>query len=417
MFWVVFAVIIILLYSLDFYVFQGVKVLFSSSAPFLIPFVSLVYWSVSILLPLLFFYHMYQGRQTHHLTSFGVFLGNLWMIFIISKIVFVIFIFGEDIYRITHGLVNNIRSKNLSIVESETRFIPSRRKFISQVAVGVAAVPFLSLIYGIFKGRYNYKIHKHELSFKDLPDAFDGFTITQISDVHAGSFDDREGVIKGLEMIQELKSDMLVFTGDLVNTFAHEFDPWIEDFKKLRAPFGQYSILGNHDYGEYAEWESHQEMLENFNRTIEHHNTIGFKLLTDDSVKIEKDGQHIQLLGVHNWGKGFGERGNLSKALNKVDSSDFKILMSHDPTHWENQVKTHENHIHLTLSGHTHGMQMGVELPGFKWSPVQYRYPKWAGLYEENDRFLYINRGFGVLGFRGRAGIWPEITQITLRKV
>ncbi|NOT36674.1 MAG: metallophosphoesterase [Saprospiraceae bacterium] len=416
MFWVIFSIILLMLFSLDYYVYQGVRVLFSSYSPMYFKLSSTIYWIVCLSLPLLFFYYMFQGRQTHQLTSFGVFLGNLWLVFLITKIVFFLFLFGEDIYRLLYGSINNITNNNISTAEDNIQFLPSRRKFVSQVALGVAAVPFLSLIYGIFKGRYDYKIHKHDLAFKDLPEAFDGFTITQISDVHCGSFDEREGVIKGLDLIHQLKSDLIVFTGDLVNTFSHEFDPWIEDFKKLKAPYGQYSILGNHDYGEYAEWANAQEQNENFEKIKNHHSTIGFKLLEDASVKINKDGQYIQLLGVHNWGKGFGERGNVNKALNDVIDSDFKILLSHDPTHWEHQVKNMNQHIHLTLSGHTHGMQMGVELPGFRWSPVQYRYPKWAGLYEENDKFLYINRGFGVLGFRGRAGIWPEITQITLRR-
>lgn len=421
MFWIAFIIIISLLFVLDFYVYQGVKVLFSGFNPVLFQSVTLLFWIISICLPILFFYFMYQGRATHQLSSFGVLMGNLWLVFFITKLVFVIFLFGEDIGRIVSILYNKLTGANSilddsTLSDSTTNFLPSRRKFVSQLALGVAAIPFGSLIYGIFAGRYNYKIHREELTFKDLPEAFDGFTITQISDVHAGSFSDREGVIKGLDLIHQLKSDIIVFTGDLVNTFSHEFDPWIDDFKKLQAKYGQYSILGNHDYGEYAEWNSQEEMRDNFAKIKEHHKTIGFKLLLDDSFKIEKEGQYIQLLGVENWGKGFGERGNLRKALSQVQQDDFKILLSHDPTHWEHQVKSFDQHIHLTLSGHTHGMQMGVELPGFRWSPVQYRYPKWAGMYEENNKYLYINRGFGVLGFRGRAGIWPEVTQITLRR-
>ena len=217
-------------------------------------------------------------------------------------------------------------------------------------------------------------------------------------------------------MIKSLNADLIVFTGDLVNTFASEFDPWVADFKTLKAPYGQFSILGNHDYGEYTQWETEEAKQQNFEAVKAHHAKIDFKLLLDESVKIEKNGQSLRLLGVENWGVGFGKRGNLEKALHQVNASDFKILLSHDPTHWENEVKMHPQHIHLTLSGHTHGMQMGIEIPGFKWSPIQYRYPKWAGQYEEAGRNLYINRGFGVLGFRGRVGIWPEITEITLKK-
>ncbi|HEX5625756.1 MAG TPA: metallophosphoesterase, partial [Saprospiraceae bacterium] len=287
---------------------------------------------------------------------------------------------------------------------------------VMQGAFALAALPLISLTYGMIKGRYQYKIHKQQLFFKDLPEAFDGFTITQISDVHSGSFDDREGVLKGLEMIQSLNSDLIVFTGDLVNTYASEFDPWVADFASLKAPFGKYSILGNHDYGDYAKWANLEDKQKNFESLIDHHRNMGFRLMMDEAEHIEKDGATISLMGVENWGLGFGKRGKLHKALETVRPDAFKILLSHDPTHWENEVKSHDRHIHLTMSGHTHGMQMGIEIPGFKWSPIQYRYPKWAGVYQENDRYLYINRGFGVLGFRGRVGIWPEITQIELKR-
>ncbi|MEP7196327.1 MAG: metallophosphoesterase [Saprospiraceae bacterium] len=408
-------IVILFLLGIDLYVFQGVKVLITDlSSGRLLIFLKYLYWTLSITIPVIFFYSVIHGRTTHQISGFGIGLGNFWLVLLVTKLVFLLFLFGEDIYRISMGIYNRI-SENYVSTESNT-YIPSRRKFISQVAIGVAALPFASLIYGIVLGRYNYKIHKVVMHFKDLPDAFDGFTITQVSDIHSGSFDGREGVIKGIRMIQELKSDLLVFTGDLVNTFSEEFDPWIDDFKTLTAKYGQYSILGNHDYGDYTEWKSLEEKEANFIRTKGHHQSMGFKLMLDESERIEKDGQYIQLLGVENWGKGFGERGNLAKAISKTEHNDFKILMSHDPTHWEFQVKDYPIPIHLTLSGHTHGMQMGVELPGFRWSPAQYRYPKWAGLYEEKNSKLYINRGFGVLGFRGRAGIWPEITQIELRK-
>jgi len=368
------------------------------------------------MIPVFFTYFMAKNRFQHQMPSFGVLIGNFWIILFVSKLVFLVFLFMEDGYRVLEFFARKLGGSSSSETQADTVSVASRRKFISQVALGVASLPFASLIYGVLAGRFNYKIHRLTLSFPDLPEAFDGFRITQISDVHSGSFDQRDGVLKGLEMIRDLKSDLLVFTGDLVNTFSEEFDPWIGDFSTLRAPYGQFSVLGNHDYGEYAEWRSLDEKRKNFERIKSHHDAIGFRLLLDESVRIEKDGQFLRLMGVENWGRGFGERGNLPKAMAEVQEGDFKILLSHDPTHWEYQVKHHPHTVHLTLSGHTHGMQMGVEIPGFRWSPAQYRYPKWAGLYEENGRHLYINRGFGVLGFRGRAGIWPEITQIELRK-
>ncbi len=375
------------------------------------------YWIVSLSLPVIFLSFIYIGRETHQVSKIGIVFGNFMLILLITKLVLVIILLSEDIVRLFQGLYNWSLKNYTSASTEQIGFIPSRRKFVSQIALGLAALPFGSLLYGIVAGRYNYKIHNLVLQFKDLPDAFDNFTITQISDIHSGSFDGRDGVIKGLDLIKGLNSDLLLFTGDLVNTFSQEFDPWIEDFKSLDAKFGKYSVLGNHDYGRYAEWKNPMDMEANFERIKAHHGAMGFKLLLDESVKIEKDGQYIQILGVENWGKGFGEVGDINKALQNVNTSDFKILLSHDPTHWEFVVKKHPSLVHLTLSGHTHGMQMGIEIPGFRWSPVQYRYPKWAGHYDEMGRNLYINRGFGVLGFRGRAGIWPEITQITLQKV
>ncbi|MFZ1424167.1 MAG: metallophosphoesterase [Saprospiraceae bacterium] len=412
-----FIIIFILLLAIDFYAFQGIKTSFGDGLfGIQANWIFIGYWLISIVLPILFLVGVFEMRKTQLMPSVWVFIGNIWFVLLISKLVLILFIFGEDIYRFFEGIYLKWFNGNQISDEVSDSFLPSRRKFISNSAILLAAFPLLSLTYGLVRGRYQYKIHKQQVFYKDLPEAFDGFTITQISDIHAGSFEDREGVLKGIEMAKALNSDLLVFTGDLVNTYASEFDPWYKDFNTLKAKFGQFSVLGNHDYGEYAKWDSLEAKESNFRDLKNHHSNMGFRLLLDESIKIEKDGQHIQLLGVENWGLGFGKRGNLPKALSTVDHQDFKVLLSHDPTHWENEVKLNSNKIHLTLSGHTHGMQMGIEIPGFKWSPIQYKYQKWAGVYEENERYLYINRGFGVLGFRGRVGIWPEITQIELKK-
>ncbi len=410
-----FLVPILIILAIDFYAFQGIKTLLANAVQH--PnYYYLSYWFISIVLPALFVYGMMEMRRNHQMPPFWVHLGNIWFVLLISKLVFILVLFGEDIYRFFEILYYKMVSIFSSTEAETTNSMASRRKFISQGALLLASIPFISLSYGLIRGRYQYKVHRQDLFFNDLPEQFEGFRIIQISDIHSGSFDDREGVLKGLDMIKSLKGDLIVFTGDLVNTFSYEFDPWLEDFKTLKAPFGQYSVLGNHDYGEYTQWESQEAKQENFEAIKKHHQNMDFKLLLDESVKIEKNGQTIRLMGVENWGVGFGKRGQLNKALVDVEPSEFKILMSHDPTHWEQEVKAHPMHIHLTLSGHTHGMQMGIEIPGFKWSPIQYRYPKWAGHYKESNRNLYINRGFGVLGFRGRVGIWPEITEITLRK-
>jgi predicted MPP superfamily phosphohydrolase len=323
-----------------------------------------------------------------------------------------IFLLGEDVFRIFTGIFKKVSGTNLE----GAPIMPERREMVSKVALMFAAIPFASFIYGITKGKYSYKIHRKELFFKDLPEAFNGFTITQISDVHAGSFDDKNAVHEGIKLIQELNSDVFVFTGDMVNNRAEEIEPFKDIFGSIKAKHGQFSILGNHDYGDYVAWESPRHKTENLNRLKQHHADMGYKLLLDEHIRIQKDNESIVLAGVENWGKGFGERGDLQKALHGTNDKDFKVLLSHDPSHWDEQVKVNQNPIHLTLSGHTHGMQMGVEIPGFKWSPVKFRYKNWAGLAAHEDRHLYVNRGYGFIGFTGRVGIWPEITVLTLRK-
>jgi predicted MPP superfamily phosphohydrolase len=297
------------------------------------------------------------------------------------------------------------------------RNFPPRAVWVSELAVLIATVPFVSLLYGMTGGRHKYKVHRVTLRFSDLPDAFDGFTITQLSDIHAGSFTSKNGVEKGINLVNKQQSDLLLFTGDLVNNKATEMDPWKNAFARLFAPFGKYAVLGNHDYGDYVKWPDKEEKYANLNRLKKVHREIGFHLLLNEAVRIEKDGQSISLIGVENWGKGgFHKYGNLEKAAVSVPDSAFKILMSHDPSHWEAKTLLDKKRIDLTLAGHTHGMQFGIELFGFQWSPVKYVYPQWAGLYEENGKYLYVNRGFGFLGFKGRLGIWPEITVITLKK-
>jgi predicted MPP superfamily phosphohydrolase len=276
----------------------------------------------------------------------------------------------------------------------------------------------MSLIYGMTKGKYNYKVIHQTLFFPDLPDAFDGFKITQISDVHSGSFDDAEKINHAIELVNQQKTDMILFTGDIVNTHAKEMHPWIDTFNKIDAhQYGKYSVLGNHDYGEYVSWPSQKAKDENFQAIKDLYGQIGFQLLLNENVKIKKGNDEIVLVGVENWGHNFKQAGDINKASENLKSEDFKILMSHDPSHWEYEVKNHPKNFQLTLSGHTHGFQFGIEIPGvFKWSPVQYVYKQWAGLYEEFGRKVYVNRGFGFHAYPGRVGIWPEISVFELKK-
>jgi len=326
-------------------------------------------------------------------------------------IIALLIMFGEDIFRISKGILNYFTSSKSST------FLAERREFVSKVALGMAAIPFFSVIYGMARGKYNYQVINHTLYFDDLPAAFDGFKITHISDIHSGSFDDPSKIEHGISLINQQQSDVILFTGDIVNNTAEEMDPWIPYFKKLEAKEGKYSVLGNHDYGEYARWKSDDEKVLNFEAIKNIHPKIGFNLLLNDSVYLERQSDKIALVGVENWGTRFKKAGDLKLAASKISKEDFKILMSHDPSHWNAEVKNDENNYHLTLSGHTHGMQFGIEIPGIKWSPVQYIYEQWAGIYSNLNRYINVNRGFGFLAFPGRVGIWPEITVITLKKL
>lgn len=332
--------------------------------------------------------------------------------FMLFNMVLIIFLSGEDIIRFFAGLYSKLFTSTADFN------MASRRKFVSGIAIGVAAIPFVSLLYGMYKGKYNYKVIKHTLHFDDLPDAFDGYRITHISDIHTGSFDNRHEIEHAVNMVKEQQSDVILFTGDLVNNKSTELLPWMDLFGELKAEDGVFSILGNHDYGDYIDWDSSVEKEQNLEELKQLQKDMGYDLLLNENRFIERNGQRIALLGVENWGKGgFKKAGDLSKAAEGVRPDDFKILMTHDPSHWDEVVIKDDYHYHLTLSGHTHGMQFGIEIPGWiKWSPIKYRYKHWAGVYEEMGQYINVNRGFGYLGYPGRVGIWPEITVIELKK-
>jgi predicted MPP superfamily phosphohydrolase len=357
-------------------------------------------------------YSFTQFDRTVGQTSQSLFIVGLLFITFIPKLVLSGFLFLEDISRLIKGVFNWFSSENVS-------FLPKRRGFISQIALITATIPFFSILYGVTKGKYNFKVIKQKISFKNLPSAFHGFTITQISDIHSGSLDNLEKVEQAIATINDLDSDLVVFTGDIVNALASEFYPWIDTFKKIKKPkYGKFSILGNHDYGEYLNWNGNKNAKEaNFIAIKNLHKTIDFQLLLNQNAIINKDNQNINILGVENWGKNFKQVGDLVKTLENVNPNSFKILLSHDPSHWDFEVQNYNIPIDLTLSGHTHGLQFGIEILGFfKWSPIQYIYKQWAGLYQNAEKYLYVNRGFGFHGYPGRVGIMPEITQITLLK-
>jgi predicted MPP superfamily phosphohydrolase len=399
--------------GVDFYVFQAIKTAFTGPKS---QYIYMAYWAFDIILMLILIYVGASGKMAGGPPKGGSYLMALAILSLAPKIVVTPFLLIEDIVRLFQGGYVGIQ-KMRNAVGAENLHLWPRRKFVSQIALGAAAIPFIGTIYGVLKGKYDYKVHKIKIAFKDLPDAFHGFKITQLSDIHSGSFDDPKAVQHGIDMANAQNSDLIVFTGDLVNNVATEMNDWIDHFSQLSAPFGKFSILGNHDYGDYVQWPSEDAKQRNFEALKHVHKQIGFRLLLNESVHIEKDGQKIALLGVENWGKrGFVKHGDLDKAIANIGDDEFKILLSHDPSHWEEKTVPHHKHIHLTMAGHTHGMQFGIEIPGIKWSPVKYIYKQWAGLYEKAGKYIYVNRGFGFLGFPGRVGILPEITVIELVK-
>lgn len=397
--------LLIFVFLIDWYSYQAFKTVFPEQG-----WIKIGFWVFAVFVYLFVAYGFLTFSRGNLILSFGRMI-SLLVLSLIPKLIVLGFMFGEDILRFLTGIFYSVAGNQ------EGDFLPDRRKFVSQAALAFSAIPFLGILHGVLVGKYRYRVVNHTLEFDDLPEEFDGLTITQISDIHSGSFDNKKKLEYGINLINQQASDVILFTGDLVNNQAKEMEPWIDTFKKLKAPMGKYSILGNHDYGDYVAWPSKEAKEANMQRLYEIQEELGFRLLRNENVKIQKDGASIHLIGVENWGKGFGQYGDLKKAAANLSDKSFKILMSHDPSHFDEQVKNFSQIIHLTLSGHTHGMQFGIEIPGFiKWSPASLRYPKWAGLYEELGRYLHVNRGFGFLAFPGRVGIWPEITVLTLKR-
>ena len=398
--------------AFELYVFNGLKAVFRNGMP---RFFKWGYW-ILVIFPFIWMilWRPFLQHQMGDLKWLGNLFLGLFVTLFVTKLAFAVFLVIEDVFRISKYGGNKLLE--MSNKENAKAVWDSRRTFISQLGIIVASIPFMSFFYGITRGKYAYTVHRISLSFKDLPAAFDGFKVLQISDVHSGSFDSISAVARGVEMIKEQKADLVLFTGDLVNSRANEIEPYIDLFKSIEANSGKFSVLGNHDYGYFngdeAEKTANMQLLER------HHEAMGFNLMNNQSVLIKKDGESIRLAGVENWGKAeyFPKRGDLDKAFADSNEDEFTILMSHDPSHWKEKILGFRKHIHLTLSGHTHGMQMGVEIPGFKWSPSKWLYPQWAGLYDEGDKKIYVNRAFGFLGFPGRVGILPEITVIELKK-
>lgn len=408
-------IFISLMLVLDYYFFQAVKTVSNSASSRTKMIIATVYWGITIfcIVGFVLFAFTEQGllgkkvRTYLFATIIGLFL---------AKLTGMIFFLADDLRRGIQWLAGKLFFPNTEGEAMGTGEPITRSAFLSWMGIAAGTTLFGSLIYG-FTNKYNYHINRIKLAYDNLPDAFRGLKIIQISDIHSGSLQDKKAVQAGVKKILDEKPDIILFTGDLVNDRATEMEELSDVFSQLKAPMGVYSTLGNHDYGDYVQWPiagvSKEQNLQNLQKV---HAGMGWRLLMNEHVALEKNGQQIALIGIENWSAKarFPKHGKMKEAYAGTEKYPFKILMSHDPSHWDAEVIPQYNDIDLTLSGHTHGMQFGVELPGFKWSPVQYMYKQWAGLYETGKQKLYVNRGFGFIGYPGRVGVLPEITVIEL---
>jgi predicted MPP superfamily phosphohydrolase len=401
-------VIVGILLLLDFYVFQVIKVVTPVTSKFRTG-VFVTYWvfSIATIITLIAIPYLDFSNWPK---SLRMYVFALVVAVFFSKLIASLFFAIDDIRRGSTWVITKLFS-NRSVQEAGSGI--SRSAFLSWLGLAVGGTLFGSLLYG-FNNKYRYQVKRVKLAYQNLPSAFKGLKVVHISDIHAGSFMDPEAVMKGVEKILLEKPDMILFTGDLVNDRHVEMDEYKDVFSKLKAPMGVYSTLGNHDYGDYVQWESREAKIQNLEKLKLVHAEMGWRLLMNEHVVLKKEDHSIALIGIENWSaKGnFPKYGKLHDAYTGLEEVPFKILLSHDPSHWDAEVTKEFQDIDLMLAGHTHGMQFGVEVPGFRWSPVQYVYRQWAGLYENEKQKLYVNRGFGFIGYPGRVGILPEITVI-----
>jgi hypothetical protein len=407
-------VIVVIMILLDFYVFQVVKSLASGATEKTKVVIYSIYWSLSIaavtFLLLLPFLEVEAWPKNVRNYLFATIAGIF-----IAKLLATLFFLLDDIRRGITWVLSKMFPEDITESNTNAAWNLSRSAFLSWLGVGIGGTFLASFVYG-FTNKYNYHVKRVKLSYNNLPQGFKGLKIVQISDIHSGSFTDKQAVAKGVDRILQEKADIILFTGDLVNDRATEMHDYMDVFSKLSAPMGVFSTLGNHDYGDYVDWPSLEEKKKNLENLKQIHGELGWRLLMNEHVPLERNGDEIALLGIENWSamKRFPKHGRMDLAYAGTEKYPFKILMSHDPTHWDAEVRPKYKDIDLVLAGHTHGMQYGFETPFFKWSPVQWVYRQWAGLYEEDNQKIYVNRGYGFIGYPGRVGILPEITVIEL---
>ncbi len=404
---------------IDLYAYQAFRFAARSFSKTTISWVKRIYWLISGFCFVLIAFTQFTDWQNWNI-YFRTYSLALLIILIPSKIILAFFVLFDDLVRFIRwgSLKISFLFKKPGATEGSNQAKKiSRSGFIIRTGLIVGSIPFFSMLYGMAFNAYNYKIRRLRLVLPDLPGSFDGFKIIQISDIHTGSFLSTEPLERAVRLINEEKPDVVFFTGDLVNYFHKEALNYVDTLKKIEAKHGVFSIFGNHDYGDYYKWDNPAEKENDIQELKKIHGQAGWKLLWDEHQHIEQEGERITIIGVQNCSAhGFSNYGSLEKATKNISYSPVNILLSHDPSHWRKEVISKYPYINLTLSGHTHGMQFGVEIPGFRWSPVQYLYKEWADIYQEKNQFLYVNRGLGFIGYPGRVGILPEITLIELKK-
>lgn len=408
-----FLVFVGIIVLIDLYAYKGINTALAGWTDAGRRWMRFIYWAVSIGLIATWvwlFVNIAELRANRNY-SFVFSLVAVSMLFFLPKLVVVAFHLVEDLLELLRWAAAKMQPG-----KPDGNGEPiSRIRFLSQVGLALATIPFAGVLYGITHGRRNFRVERVTIRSDKLPEQFTGLRVVQISDMHLGSFPtDSDIVQRGIDLINAEEPDLILFTGDLVNDYSEEAEPWLEQLSKLEARIGKFSILGNHDYSDYARYPSREAKAANLERLKEHHATMGFRLMLDERLNIERDGEHIELLGVQNWGTKFQQYGDLAKTVAGSNPERFRLLMSHDPSHWEAQVWAEK--IDLMLSGHTHGAQFGISINGQTYSPAQWFYKHWAGLYEHEGMRLYVNRGFGFIGFPGRIGMPPEITVLDLRK-
>ncbi|GGF14913.1 metallophosphoesterase [Hymenobacter cavernae] len=392
----------------EWYGLQAVRALIQASSPTGRRLTTVLYLVVTIGIWFLGIWGMMARRNIH--ATYKAYFGGLLLAMIAAQLLIALPLLLEDVVRLGRFITRQFTQPSGVSGPAITR-----STFISQLALVLGAIPFFGLLWGMFKGGTDYQIKRVILRFPNLPASFDGLRIAQISDLHTGSFQSKEPLQRAVAMINKQNADLVFMTGDLVNNYAQEVEEHIDTLAGIKSTHPIFSILGNHDYSDYVQWESAEAKRANLDRLKNNHAKIGWRLMLDESHTLERNGEKIAIIGVQNWGTKFAKYGNLAKAHATSGDAPFKILLSHDPTHWDAQVRDYPD-IDLTLSGHTHGAQFGVNLPFMKWSPVQYVYEQWAGLYQKGQQYLYVNVGLGFLGYPGRVGFLPEITLFELRR-